>query len=608
MKLLWICLICAWPLLGQQTLLIDLSGDWRQSSDDKPAYAQADFDDHNWAVVQLPWTSSPVGGVFWLRKSIELPDWANRSKIVLSLGPVREVYDLYVNGQKIATTGPFFDDNMAQIARPRSFAIPTEAMPGGRLIAVSIRTRWPQNVSIGESFRVFQGGPYRITYPENVASEDGQHAVDSRRAIYAPQFVQSALLLTLAGILALFWLAEKNRSELFWLGLVVAARGSRDALAYFNLSLNSFPWSTFSLMYTMNVITGAAVSELLRASVGFRSRWLRLCIWLFWLLAFIWADSARVPDRILEALGLAMLAYGWWRMGGLRQPLERQCIVVVLGLMVLTRLNSLSGGMGLWPVYFTIGERVWSVQSALIAVLATTLTMLILRQLTADRRERQRLVSELEAARVVQQLLLPQVGAATGRFAVDAVYEPAQELGGDFHWSRLETDGSLLVAAGDVSGKGLKAAILVSVAVGILRNEKSASPAAILGALNEGLSGQAGGGFVTCCCARFDSDGTVTIANAGHLAPYCDMREVEIEAGLPLGILTGASYDERVVIGNRFTFVSDGVVEAENARRELFGFERTREISGKSAAEIADAAKAWGQTDDITVVTVRRAG
>ena len=159
---------------------------------------------------------------------------------------------------------------------------------------------------------------------------------------------------------------------------------------------------------------------------------------------------------------------------------------------------------------------------------------------------------------------------------------------------------------GDVSGKGLKAAMLVSVAVGILRNEKSSSPATILAALNEGLIGRTGGGFVTCCCARFDADGTVTIANAGHPSPYCDGREVEVEAGLPLGIVPGVEYAESVTQGKRFTFVSDGVVEAENAQRELFGFDRTRDISGKSAQEIADAAKAWGQTDDITVVTVRR--
>ena len=66
------------------------------------------------------------------------------------------------------------------------------------------------------------------------------------------------------------------------------------------------------------------------------------------------------------------------------------------------------------------------------------------------------------------------------------------------------------------------------------------------------------------------------------------------------------TYDETALASEPFTFISDGVVEAENAQRELFGFDRTRDISGQSAQEIAEAAKAWGQNDDITVVTVRR--
>ena len=68
----------------------------------------------------------------------------------------------------------------------------------------------------------------------------------------------------------------------------------------------------------------------------------------------------------------------------------------------------------------------------------------------------------------------------------------------------------------------------------------------------------------------------------------------------------GVEYAETLLQGSHFTLVSDGVVEAENAQRELFGFDRTREISTKSAGEISDAAKSWGQNDDITVVTVRR--
>ena len=111
------------------------------------------------------------------------------------------------------------------------------------------------------------------------------------------------------------------------------------------------------------------------------------------------------------------------------------------------------------------------------------------------------------------------------------------------------------------------------------------------------------------CCARLEADGQVTIANAGHLAPYLDGVETQVENGLPLGLDPEAHYPETTLTllpGSSLTILSDGVVEAENAQRELFGFDRTRDISSKPAQEIADAAKAWGQNDDITVVTVRR--
>ena len=113
---------------------------------------------------------------------------------------------------------------------------------------------------------------------------------------------------------------------------------------------------------------------------------------------------------------------------------------------------------------------------------------------------------------------------------------------------------------------------------------------------------------MTCCCARFDPDGTVTIANARHPSPYCDGREVEVEAGLPWGIVAGVEYGVTVVAGGRSVLVPDRVVDASNAKGELFGFDRTREIAGKSAQEFADAAKARGQNDNITVVTIRSAG
>jgi serine phosphatase RsbU (regulator of sigma subunit) len=211
--------------------------------------------------------------------------------------------------------------------------------------------------------------------------------------------------------------------------------------------------------------------------------------------------------------------------------------------------------------------------------------VLLVRRLIYDRQEKRRYATEVESARTVQQLLLsdPVEG-------IEAVYLPAQEVGGDFHWSRQNADGSILIAVGDVSGKGLKAAMLVSVTIGLLRAGEETSPAEVLAKLNRGLLSSTGGGFVTAAVALIDGS-RLRIASAGH----------------PLGIASSAEYAEQEFqTGGQLTFLSDGVIEAANAKGELFGFERTTAIAGKSASEIAEAARAWGQNDDITVVTVRR--
>ena len=237
---------------------------------------------------------------------------------------------------------------------------------------------------------------------------------------------------------------------------------------------------------------------------------------------------------------------------------------------------------------------------------AGVMAMVLNRRSSRVQSEQERLAQEMRAGAEMQELLLPAGNVNVPGFTIEAAYLPMSEVGGDFYWTRAEADGALLVVVGDVSGKGLKAAMLVSVTIGMLRRESSTSPGAILAALNDGLAGHMGSGFVTCVCARFDSDGKVTTASAGHPSPYADGQELALTAGLPLGIAAGVTYDESTTTGHHFIFVSDGVVEAENAQRELFGFDRTREVSGQSATEIAEAAKAWGQNDDITVVTVRR--
>jgi phosphoserine phosphatase RsbU/P len=238
-------------------------------------------------------------------------------------------------------------------------------------------------------------------------------------------------------------------------------------------------------------------------------------------------------------------------------------------------------------------------------VVALAIFVILMRRTLADRRTQQRLAQELEAARQVQNLLVSGGQGAAENLEISTAYLPDQEVGGDFYYV---LDGRVVVL-GDVSGKGLKAAMLVSLLIGVLRDTTERRPAAVLDALNRAIAGQVDGGFVTCVCARFESDGNATFANAGHLPPYLDSTEINLDSHFPLGVIREIQYSEttiRISPESVVTLVSDGVVEAMNVRRELFGFDRTREISKSSAGEIVEAARAWGQSDDITVVTVRR--
>jgi len=223
-------------------------------------------------------------------------------------------------------------------------------------------------------------------------------------------------------------------------------------------------------------------------------------------------------------------------------------------------------------------------------------------------RARDELRIELDAAREVQQQLITPAVNIPG-FQIETVYTPATQVGGDFFRVLPEGDGGLLVVMGDVSGKGLRAAMTVSAVIGALRTMPPLAPSRILSDLNRGLAGQLRGGFVTCCAARIKHDGAATIANAGHLAPYRNGAELEVGAGMPLGIVPETDYEESQFLlepGDALTFLSDGVVEARNSSGELFGFARTLRISGSGAEAIAKAAVEFGQDDDITVLTLTR--
>jgi sigma-B regulation protein RsbU (phosphoserine phosphatase) len=222
--------------------------------------------------------------------------------------------------------------------------------------------------------------------------------------------------------------------------------------------------------------------------------------------------------------------------------------------------------------------------------------------------------SDLEAARTVQQLLIPSESPDTPGFVIESVYLPAQEVGGDFFHVAPASDGSLVVVVGDVSGKGLSAAMTVSAIIGALRADPAREPAEVLTHLNQALYGHISG-FATCCVAHFGSGGQLTLANAGHLSPYRNGTELSLANALPLGLTQDADYRSEsfsLQAGDHLTFVSDGIVETLNRGGELFGFDRTAVVSTQSARFIAEKAQSFGvgmpQADDITVLTLDCSG
>jgi serine phosphatase RsbU (regulator of sigma subunit) len=260
-----------------------------------------------------------------------------------------------------------------------------------------------------------------------------------------------------------------------------------------------------------------------------------------------------------------------------------------------------------YSVHLSLGPFPLDLWQLTLTFVVMAIAAMLFRRAWKAWKESSSLRAEFEAAREVQQQLVTAPPATPG-FRIEAAYRPATQVGGDFFRVLPVQDGGVLVVVGDVSGKGLKAAMTVSAIMGALQDYPSSRPTEVLAHLNRVLHGRVSG-FVTCCAANIASDGTMTLANAGNPAPYRNGQEMPVEPGLPLGILAESNYGEtryQIATGDRLTFVSDGVVEATNTRGELHGFERTQAISIQPANAIAEAVVQFGQEDDITVLTLMR--
>jgi serine phosphatase RsbU (regulator of sigma subunit)/predicted ester cyclase len=253
-----------------------------------------------------------------------------------------------------------------------------------------------------------------------------------------------------------------------------------------------------------------------------------------------------------------------------------------------------------------------------------------LERLEQETRERERVEQELAVARRIQQALLPKDLPKLGGWEIARHYQPAREVGGDFYDFLYLDDGGVGLVSGDVSGKGIPAAVLMANTQSVLRavaQRGGITPGQVLEEANEVLFTYIPPNmFVTCFYAVLDpTEGRLRYANAGHNLP-CGWHEgtaSELRArGMPLGLMPGMDYDEKettLAPGDGVLFYSDGLVEAHNPQGEMFGFPRLRRLisvhGAGSGEELVDVLLAElerftsqnsEQEDDITLVTMQR--
>jgi Stage II sporulation protein E (SpoIIE) len=422
-----------------------------------------------------------------------------------------------------------------------------------------------------------------------------------------PILILAVFEFCLAAAYLALWKAAPDFRMFGGMGAYFALTGIDHSIDYFT----AIPVTPFFSAFASLVLV-EAVADALQIK---NRRW----TFLLWPIYGLQAVAAFTPSLAfarswgLDASELALFWLSW--QGLLRRSGRVRVVAGVFAAFTLVRITVSHEFQALTsvPRYFEIAGLRTYFTSPFSVLLGVLTLVMCFRDLLGDRREKQRLASELEAGRAVQQLLLSAPAAAGRHWTMDAVYMPAAEVGGDFYALLGGRNESSMLLIGDVSGKGLRAAMVVATILGAARQDASSGidigPAEMLRRLNETLCASGLGGFATCLCATIGEDAILRYANAGHLPPYLNGCELDCAGSLPLGLASRTEYEEcylRVGEGDQLTFLTDGVAEAQTQAGELFGFDRTRELAGRPAAEVAQAARQFGQQDDITVVTLTR--
>ena len=598
---------------------------WRGHCGDDPSWSAADFDDSGWTAITpgkpLPVDATPhLNSIcwYWVRVHVA-PGIANPG---LYMNSAFLAYDLWVNGQRVGTSGGLPPQRSRRWLAFRLYTLPP-ALAANGMLTISVRT-WMFDTT----------GTQFVSVPFNLKIGLVPELEGLSKDFMVNQ-VSSWLEIVLGATVGLFALGfyamQRQRREYLW--LAIYGFGFLGSVLYVDYSVfagqPALLWA--AVTYSFSALIPLAFVEFFLAFLSVRGWWLRvvrvfevgmlvpiplavmaMAGLLSFRIAFEWQTFAFLPMALL----LPVLIFIEYRRGNPEAIILLLPAALALGsynvgtvLNVLTFMHFNVSAVSKM-LLFHVGLLPVPIYSVFLSCFWLSIGLIILLRANRANREQARLANELEAARSVQKLLLADEAVETPGFAVESVYLPAAEVGGDFFLMQPGSDGSLLVVVGDVSGKGVPAALAVSTIVGALRGTDLRSPAAVLAHLNRVLHRHISG-FATCCVLHLPAlstgMGTFTIANAGHIPPYRNGKALLIGGDLPLAILPEVAYEEEQIsfaAGDRFTIISDGVLEATNPLREMFGFERTEAISVEPAATIAETARAFGHQDDITVVTL----
>lgn len=639
------------PVITLGNSVVPLERGWKFSPGDSPwldgapLWAQSSYDDSHWAPMDLIPRTGSVDLVFGTRGFV--PGWTSRGYPHLSgyawyrirvrvANPAQPLWlkmpnnfddalQLYADGQYIGQFGSFSRNHVTVYStQPVSFPLPKPGPDGA--ITLALRFYMYPATALDNADAGGLHGPPALGLDSTV------HLMQAleKEAIPRTQFgtfIMGLLDLLTAPLALWAWLYNRRARIWLWLFLALvwqaclAANGIALVSAAFSIGIAQavavvvlpfwviFWWHWFELQ---------------------EKRWIPLAAWLFASTGTIaglavdlpYVGSSFIPQAALpwchdlatwSEAGISLLQFLILVEGIRRDRLEAllPSVPILLGLIQVF-WSYLLVGFHIPNVIFLFGLGIYVGNFSDFLTLAIIIALSLRRFLKTQVREsaeREAIHRDLEQAQQLQQNVLIPEAIQSPAFIVETEYRPAQKVGGDFFQTLTRSDGTLLVIIGDVSGKGVSASMLVAVLVGAIRNQADYNfdPEAMLVMLNRRMTGRSGGHFATCLAAEIAFDGTVRIANAGHLPPYINGAEMALEGSLPLGLVNHAEYPVRTVKlrpGDRLTFMTDGVLEAKNAVNELFGFERARAVSREAAAVIAQHALIFGQEDDITVVSV----